>query len=86
MNFPTIRSFLSRQPDVVLPNFDGLAKSSVVFSAIRPVGTETENVLPALLLGRPIVALRKPYAEPPAYRTTPNGPWQRFATKRNHLC
>jgi hypothetical protein len=71
--------FPSRQPDVVLPNFDSLAKSSVVFSAIHPVGTATENVLPALLLGRPIVALRKPYADPPAYRTAPNGPWQRFA-------
>jgi Sulfatase len=70
--------FPSRQSDVVLPNFDSLAKSSVVFSAIRPVGTETENVLPALLLGRPIVAMRKPYADLPSYRTTPNGPWQRF--------
>jgi hypothetical protein len=71
--------FPSRQPDVLLPNFDSLAKSSTVFSAIRPVGIATENVLPALLLGRPIVEMRKPYGDPPAYRTTPDGPWQRFA-------
>jgi hypothetical protein len=73
--------FPSRQSDVVLPNFDSLAKSTVVFSAIRPVGTDTENVLPALLLGRSIVAMRKPYADPPAYRTAQNGPWHRFAQK-----
>jgi Sulfatase len=73
------QAFPSRQSDVVLPNFDSLAKSSIVFSAIRPVGTTTESVLPALLLGRPVVALRKPYADPPWYRTSPNGPWQRFA-------
>jgi hypothetical protein len=73
------QTFQSRQSDVVLPNFDSLAKSSIVFSALRPVGTATENVLPALLLGRPIVDLRKPYVDPPSYRTTPNGPWQRFA-------
>jgi hypothetical protein len=70
--------FDHRPSDVFLPNFDSLAKSSVTFSALQPVGNDTENILPALLLGRPVVAMRKPYADPPSYRSTPDGPWQRF--------
>jgi hypothetical protein len=70
--------FDHRQTDVTLPNFDNLARSSVAFSAIQPAGKWTEEVLPALLLGKPIVALRKPYAGPPSYRSTPDGPWLRF--------
>jgi Sulfatase len=70
--------FDHRQPDVVLPNFEDLARSSVSFSAIQPAGKWTEEVLPALLLGKPVVDLRKPYAGPPSYRSTPKGAWQRF--------
>jgi hypothetical protein len=70
--------FPSRQPDVLLPNFEALAKSSIVFSNVRPIADMTENVLPALLLGRPVVALRKPYAGPPSYRSVAQGPWRQF--------
>ena len=71
--------FDHRQPDVALPNFDSLARSSVAFSAIQPAGRWTEEVLPALLLGRPVAALRKSYGVPPSYRSTPHGPWLRFS-------
>jgi hypothetical protein len=70
--------FDHRQPDVALPNFDNLVRSSTSFSAIHPAGKWTEEVLPALLLGKPVVDLRKPYAGPPSYRSTPDGPWLRF--------
>jgi hypothetical protein len=72
------QGFDHRQPDVTLPNFDAFARSSVVFSAVQPVGKMTEDVLPALLLGKPIVDFRKPYGTLPGYRTQPDGPWQRF--------
>lgn len=71
--------FDHRQPDVVLPNFDNLASSSLRFSAVQPVGKFTEEVLPALLLGKPVADLRKPYAGPPSYRSTPEGPWRKFS-------
>ncbi|MFL6428870.1 MAG: hypothetical protein ACJ71S_11550 [Acidobacteriaceae bacterium] len=71
--------FDHRQPDVALPNFDNLARSSLRFSAIQPVGKFTEEVLPALLLGKPVAVLRKPYPGPPSYRSTPGGSWQQFS-------
>ena len=70
--------FDQRQPDVALPNFEDLARSSVSFSAMQPAGQWTEEVVPALLLGKPIVALRKPYPGPPSYRSSPEGSWLRF--------
>jgi hypothetical protein len=72
------QTFDHRQPDVALPNFDRLARSSVGFSAMRPAGKWTEEILPALLLGKPVAALRKSYGSPPSYRSTPQGPWVRF--------
>jgi hypothetical protein len=70
--------FSSRQADVLLPNFDRLAKSSMVFTQMRPTGDMTEKVLPALLLGKPVLELRKPYPGPPSYRSVAHGPWQPF--------
>jgi hypothetical protein len=76
--------FDSRQPDVLLPNFDRLAQSSVVFSNLHPPaaapgpGAVTEAILPSLMLGRVIVDLRKPYPGPPSYRSTKHGAWQSF--------
>jgi hypothetical protein len=76
--------FDSRQPDVLLPNFDRLAQSSVRFSDLQPPaaapgpGAATEAVVPSLLLGKVIVDLRKPYPGPPSYRSTSGGAWQRF--------
>lgn len=70
--------FDHRQPDVALPNLGNLARSSVNFSAMQPAGSWTEEIIPALLLGKPVVALRKPYPGPPSYRSSPDGPWLRF--------
>jgi hypothetical protein len=78
------QTFASRQPDVLLPNFDRLAQSSVMFSDLQPSaaapgpGAATEDVLPSLFLGKVIVDLRKPYPGPPLYRSTSAGPWRRF--------
>ena len=77
--------FASRQPDVLLPNFDRLAQTSINFSDLRPPatapgpGSNTEDVLPSLLLGKAVVELRKPYPGPPSYRTTFTGSWRAFS-------
>ncbi|HEX6770806.1 MAG TPA: hypothetical protein VF126_02185 [Acidobacteriaceae bacterium] len=78
------QAFASRQPDVQLPNFDRLAQTSVSFSDLQPPapapgpGSMTEDVLPALMLGKSVVALQKPYLAPLAYRTRPGTPWHTF--------
>ena len=72
------QAFAARQPDVLLPNFDRLAKSSITFSALQPVGIDTEKIVPAILLGKPVVALRKRYDRPLLYRSSANGYWQQF--------
>lgn len=72
------QAFDHRQPDVALPNFEAFARSSVLFSAVDPIGSWTELVLPALLLGKPVVDFRKPYAKLPSYRTHTGGPWTQF--------
>jgi hypothetical protein len=72
------QTFEHRQPDLALPNLDALSKTSVVFSAVQPVGTMTQELLPALLLGKPIVKLRTPYTGLPSYQNRDDGPWQPF--------
>jgi hypothetical protein len=72
------QTFEHRQPDLALPNLDALSKTSMVFSAVQPVGTMTEELLPALLLGKPVAELRTPYTGLPSYRSKDGGPWERF--------
>ena len=72
------QTFEHRAPDVALPNFDTLAKSSLVFSNLQPVGDSTEKVIPGLLLGKPLADMRLSDDGMLAYRTATQGPWQRF--------
>jgi hypothetical protein len=70
--------FDHRVQTVDLPNFDRLAGSSVRFSALKPFAEFTEEVLPGLLLGKPVTGLLKPAAGVPRYRSYPKEPWQQF--------
>jgi hypothetical protein len=70
--------FEHRQADLALPNLDALSKTSMVFSAVQPVGKMTQELLPALLLGKPIAELRTPYTGLPSYQSRDGGPWERF--------
>lgn len=70
--------FEHRQPDVALPNLDALSKTSMIFSAIQPVGTMTQELLPSLFLGKPVLSLRTPYTGLPSYQSSDGGPWLRF--------
>lgn len=48
------QTFGSRFPDLQLPNFDALRKSSTLFTNTEPVVNETEEAIPSILLGRKI--------------------------------
>ena len=72
------QTFEHRQPDLALPNLDALSKTSMVFSAVQPVGTMTQELLPALLLGKTVAVLRTDYTGLPSYRSKDGGPWERF--------
>jgi hypothetical protein len=72
------QTFEHRAPSVALPNFDALAESSVVFSNLQPAGDSTEKVIPGLLLGKPLAAMRLSDDGSLAYRTAAHRPWQQF--------
>lgn len=70
--------FADRFPGLDLPNFDRLRAESVVFSNVQPDGFFTENVIPSLLLGKPILDTRASSAGWLFYRTQAHAPWTRF--------
>ncbi len=47
--------FGSRYPNLELPNFDDLRKSSTLFTDMQPVADSTEVAIPSILLGQAIV-------------------------------
>jgi hypothetical protein len=65
-------------PGIVLPQLGALAKQSVVYSAVQPVGVATEKILPSLMLGTPVIQLSAPYQQRMRFRSTPEGEWQDF--------
>lgn len=50
--------FDHRQPNLPLPAFDRLHAESFSFSQIRPAGFYTDQIIPALLTGKPVADLR----------------------------
>lgn len=51
------QTFDHRQPDLKLDNFDALRSVSTTFNNVQPAGYLTDEILPALLSGRPVVAI-----------------------------
>jgi hypothetical protein len=72
------QTFAHRAPSVALPTFDALAKSSVVFSNLQPVGDSTEKVIPGLLLGKPLAGMRFSDEGSLVYHAAADLPWQHF--------
>ena len=70
--------FVHRWPGLELPNLDRLRAQSVTFSDMQPDGYFTEQVIPSLLLGRPIVSARSTTAGALLYQSTKGGPWTSF--------
>jgi len=73
----------TRFPGVQLPAFDALAQESTLFTRVVPAGMQTEEVLPSLMIGRRVDALRSSsaglpvlaFAGSPSYR-----PWNQYDT------
>lgn len=70
--------FDHRQEDLAMPNFDQLRSQSVVFSDVQPDGFFTEEVLPSLLLGRPVSAIRSSVSGDLLLRSSAHAPWRSF--------
>ena len=70
--------FDHRQKDLSMPNFDRLRTQSVTFSNVQPDGFFTEEVLPSLMLGQPVYAIRSSTSGDLFVRPSAHSPWQRF--------
>lgn len=70
--------FVHRWPGLNLPNLDRLRSRSVTFSDVEPDGYFTEDVIPSILLGKPIDEVRATPSGWMLYRSGKNAPWQRF--------
>jgi hypothetical protein len=67
-----------RWPGLAMPNFDRLRAQSVTFSKVMPDGYYTEEVLPSLLLGQPVAAIKSSVAGELFVRHTQGAAWQAF--------
>jgi len=70
--------FDHRWPGLDLPNLDQLRAQSVTFSDMQPNGYFTEQIIPSLFLGKPIVDTRGTTAGNLLYQTVRHGPWSAF--------
>lgn len=70
--------FVHRWPGLDLPNLDRLRAQSTTFSDVQPDGFYTEDVIPSLLLGKPIDEVLGTPSGWMVYRSGPQAPWQRF--------
>ncbi len=70
--------FAHRWPGLELPNLDRLRVESATFSNVQPDGFFTEDVIPSLLLGKPIDDVLGTAPGWMVYRTAAKAPWQRF--------
>lgn len=72
------QSFDHRWPGLQMPNFDQLRAESVNFSDVQPDGYFTRVVVPSLLLGQPVNAVRSSSAGYLSLRSSPHASWRRF--------
>lgn len=70
--------FDHRQPDLSLPAFDALRAESFSFSHIRPAGFFTDEIIPALLSGKPVNDIHSSLDGWLYTRTDAQAHWQRF--------
>jgi hypothetical protein len=75
------QTFAHRWPGLEMPNFDRLREHSIMFSDVQPDGYYTEEVIPSLLLGKPIVAARSTSAGELLYQSGKGGGWAKFDGK-----
>lgn len=72
------QTFEHRQPGLKLPNLDALRSQSTLFTDMQPAGYYTDEVLPAVLSGHPVEAIRSNLDGVLSVRERSGGPWERF--------
>ncbi|MFL6428869.1 MAG: sulfatase-like hydrolase/transferase [Acidobacteriaceae bacterium] len=70
--------FDHRQPSIELPAFTAFQQTSISFSQLVPVGNMTDLVVPSLLLGQPIYAIKSNLSGELLWRSSPQMGWRRF--------
>jgi hypothetical protein len=72
------QTFEHRFPGLSMPSFDEFRNRSVVFSDLKPVGMNTDLVIPGLFLGKPVAKIRSDLNGMPALRLAGTQQWQPF--------
>ena len=72
------QTFEHRFPGLTLPSFDEFRSQSVVFSNLKPVGINTDLVIPGLFLGKPVAQIRSDLNGMPTLQFAGNQQWQPF--------
>ena len=72
------QTFEHRFPGLTMPSFDEFRSQSVVFSNLKPVGVNTDLVIPGLFLGKPVAKIRSGLNGMPALQLAGNQRWQPF--------
>lgn len=72
------QTFEHRFPGLAMPSFDELRSQSVVFSNLKPVGINTDLVIPGLFLGKPVAKIRSGLNGMPSLQLAGNQQWQPF--------
>jgi hypothetical protein len=72
------QTFDHRQPGLALAAFDQLRSESFTFSAVNPAGYYTDQIVPALLRGRPVAGIRSTLDGLLQLRESSSARWQSF--------
>jgi hypothetical protein len=63
---------------LTFPHFQHFAQRSTTFSNLQPTGYHTEEVIPGLILGQPVVDVEHIYGRPFRFRSANRGPWHPY--------
>jgi hypothetical protein len=72
------QTFERRFPGLALPSFDEFKSQSVVFSNLKPVGINTDLVIPGLFLGKPLAKIRSGLNGMPTLQMAGSQQWRPF--------
>ena len=72
------QTFDHRSTALAMPSLDDFRSKSVVFSDLKPVGINTDKVIPAFFLGRPVDKIRSDLDGEPMFQFAGSQQWRAF--------
>jgi hypothetical protein len=72
------QTFDHRSPGLAMPSFDEFKSKSVVFSKLTPAGSNTDLVIPAFFLGKPVDNIRSGIDGEPMFQFAGSNQWHAF--------